>query len=132
MCDSRMDDSGLSCQGYLEGWVSNAKQIPPPSSQLPTIHRWQARTIRVGTHGERPGVTFCSATPSPCGSVEQRYGCSLRWLLYGQGTTFGGCADYIKNLTPLIAPLYGWMFSITGNSKYQVEGDTGWQAGVSL
>jgi hypothetical protein len=41
-------------------------------------------------------------------------------------------ASYFQNLNNLIAPMYAWLFKMTGLPRYQTEGDTIFEHGTSL
>ena len=48
---------------------------------------------------------------------------------YGIGMPSDGGS---RNLNLLIAPMYAWLYKMTGNTKYQIEGDAIWSAGVEF
>jgi hypothetical protein len=68
---------------------------------------------------------------------------AVDWLPYAgtNGTFFYNRLDFNNglgndgvspvNLNLLIAPMYAWLFKMTGDPKYQLEGDTIWSAGVN-
>jgi hypothetical protein len=101
--------TGLQAKALINYYVMTGKtdvRIPPAVKQL-------ADYVYSSGYGKQVSDPYAFGYASP-------------WPIYGAPSTGG------EALNLLIAPMYAWLFSITGNTTYQTEGDKIWQGGVLM